>query len=344
MNKKFIHMDHVENAILTALDLKKNLLLFGPGGHGKSELVAQVLSDLSIKPFVQFFGEGMTEDRLYGGVCFKTLEEEKRITYNTDLSFVNHEVVVFEELLDAPAVVLTALKDALSSKIVRNGHQQVPVKTRTVIACTNKSPSEMVDHGPSVMALLERFALEVEVTWPSYGAKDYVDLFKATYSNCQEGAVWPLATLLAKSPARISPRVALAAYDCWVKGSWEDLSFVAGLGYSREDLQAARESIEHEARANRQALEERERAQAQIRYLREHYSNIMLECNGPSYSTHCSPIAALKIVKRTKQLLREATEFRMHDELMDDFRSLVQRLERLQTMAMEQAINWTKLS
>jgi hypothetical protein len=52
---------------------------------------------------------------------------------------MNHEYVVFEEMMDAPDFILEQLKDILSSGEFRNGTQVYPIKTRFIVCNTNKT-------------------------------------------------------------------------------------------------------------------------------------------------------------------------------------------------------------
>jgi hypothetical protein len=71
-------------------------------------------------------GAGMNADRLFGGLDINKFHDEGVLEYLLDNSFMNHEYVVFEEMMDAPDFILEQLKDILSS--FRNGTQVYPIK------------------------------------------------------------------------------------------------------------------------------------------------------------------------------------------------------------------------
>lgn len=208
----------------TTDDLKRpgqNILMYGPAGHGKSEMTRAVVEGLGLKDRAmwQFFGEGMDEARIFGCVNFKKLSKDKVLEYHTDRSFLNHDIAIFEELFDAPPSVLMVLKDVLSSGFLRNGAQQVPIKTKLVIALTNKSPNEISELGPSAHALIERFPLQLEVSWKSYSSSEYVKLYEKleSYAPSEKMSSYGrlLASVMAKATAEgsfISPRSAINAY------------------------------------------------------------------------------------------------------------------------------------
>jgi len=60
----------------------------------------------------------------------------------------------------------------LQSKIVRNGNQVHPLKTRMIVACTNRSRHEVVTDD-SIEALMQRFYYQQLISWNTYTFKDY---------------------------------------------------------------------------------------------------------------------------------------------------------------------------
>ena len=216
LQSKFIHTERVAELFALALQAEKNVIIWGPAGHAKSEMTETVIEGLGLKDqtFVQFFGEGMTEDKLYGGMDFKKLEKDHQLVYNPENSFLNREYAVFEELFDAPAVVLTALKDTLTAKQMRNGNQNFPMRTKSIICLTNKSPNEISDMGPSAHALVERFPFQLELKWESYKAGDYLSMFnKLKYGDIGQymNTIAKLVADATKSGNFISPRTAVHA-------------------------------------------------------------------------------------------------------------------------------------
>src|SRR5580658_8878120 len=126
MRGRFVGFDDFTRAMAISLVTKRNLIAFGPGGHAKSEGADYCLYLVSPNPsdcLVQSCGEGMTEERLYGGVDLKALEEEHVLQFNTDQSFLKARWVVFEEMLDMPDVAALSLRDTLTARQLRNGRQ-----------------------------------------------------------------------------------------------------------------------------------------------------------------------------------------------------------------------------
>lgn len=224
---KFVFMDKTINILNVGFDTCKNVILYGPGGHGKSEITLDFLKAKGITPFIQTMGTGMTTDRLFGGLDIPTFETTGKIEYLVHNSFMNHEYVIFEELFDAPDFILEQLKDILSSGVFRNGTQIFPINTKFIICCTNRTRDEF-SKNMSLKALMERFPLELNVIWDNYTEISYNKLLESKFG---EGEVDPTIPYLlqeyAKNGITISPRVAVTAYQVYDQCGPESLSFIA---------------------------------------------------------------------------------------------------------------------
>jgi hypothetical protein len=225
--EKFVFMDKTVSILNVGFSTAKNVILYGPGGHGKSEITLDFLKAKGIDPFIQTMGTGMTTDRLFGGLDIPTFETTGKIEYLVHNSFMNHEYVIFEELFDAPDFILEQLKDILSSGVFRNGTQIFPINTKFIICCTNRTRDEF-SKNMSLKALMERFPLELNVIWDNYTEISYNKLLESKFG---EGEVDPVIPYLlqeyAKNGITISPRVAVTAYQVYDECGPESLSFIA---------------------------------------------------------------------------------------------------------------------
>ena len=177
--QKFVKADAMREAISLALVSGRNVILYGPGGHAKSEMIDSVLAAItSCVSHTQMCGEGMDEAKLYGGIDLAAVNSvsDPQIRYRTANSFLNWDIVVFEELFDAAVSALKSMKDTMTSGSFRNGEEVVPMRTKIMICATNKEPHEVAELGASAQALVERFPLQLRVAWDSYTAADYLEL------------------------------------------------------------------------------------------------------------------------------------------------------------------------
>ena len=224
-----------------AFNSKQNIILFGPGGYGKSDAAMEffhILRENGLtedqKPYVQVFGQGLTEDVLLGGMNIPLFKEKGIIEFNVLESFMNSEIVIFEEMFDCLPQVLLILKDILQSGQYRNGNQIFKIKTKMVIVCTNRSRDEVIeDH--STEALMQRFLFEKEVNWSSWTKNDYMNAFIT--AGGKEHSVCSTANNLAElceaasseSDLPISPRTAgKALMACKMNETIKVVSSVAG--------------------------------------------------------------------------------------------------------------------
>lgn len=203
----------------------ENVLFTGPGGYGKSDGATLFFDFLKEKdlvedeqPFVLSFGQGMTEERLFSGIDIKRFQEEGELIYNLKKAFVSYEVVIFEELFDAFAGVLLILKDVLQSGEVRMGDTRYPLRTKIVIACTNRSYDEVVIDN-STAALMERFVFQEEVTWNSWEASDYTQALGKNYNGEFLPLVADICAKSSKGEKKVSPRTAFKALKSVIKNN-----------------------------------------------------------------------------------------------------------------------------
>jgi hypothetical protein len=221
----FVFMEKTAQILEIGLATEKNIVLYGPGGHGKSELSMAFFKENGIEPYVITMGTGMTTDRLFGGLDIPTFNQTGKIEYLVENSFMNNEYVIFEEMFDAPDFILEQLKDILSSGVFRNGTQVFPIKTKFIVCCTNRTRDEF-SKNMSLKALMERFPLELNVVWDNYTDIAYNKLLTERFGKIDPVIPYILQEY-AKNGIIISPRVAITAYTVFEKCGPECLGYIA---------------------------------------------------------------------------------------------------------------------
>ncbi len=222
----FVFMEKPIALLEIGIKTETNVILYGPGGHGKSELALEFFLEKGINPYIITMGSGMTTDRLFGGMNIKLLDSGK-IEYLVENSFMNHEYVIFEELMDAPDFILEQLKDILSSGVFRNGTQVFPIKTRFIVGNTNKTREEF-SKNDSLKALMERFPLEYNVIWDNYTDIAYTTLLERKFGKGQVDPIIPfLLQEFVKAGITISPRIALTCYKIYEICGPDSLNYIA---------------------------------------------------------------------------------------------------------------------
>ena len=208
ISTRYIYADQVVNVLSMAIASGINVLLWGPPGQAKSEMVQEALKAVTtpVEIFTMSFGEGLDEATLFGGIDFKRLNKDDIMEFDVSRSFMSKEYAVFEEIFDAPPRVLCSLKDTLQAGEMRKGAQTYKMRNKVVIGITNLDPAHIADLGPSQKALIERFPLQLRVNWPHYKEGDYAALYKA------QGINYPDYLPTACAAAGVSPRTAIYAY------------------------------------------------------------------------------------------------------------------------------------
>ena len=277
LSNKFIYTDDIAEILASAIYSGQNVILYGPGGHGKSEMVEAVLEGLGLwnrhdpvnsQTLIQSFGEGLTEDALWGGIDFKRLNSvtDPDMVFNVENSFLKYPVAVFEELFDAPAFCLLPLKHTIQAGFLAKSGRSYPMQTKLIIACTNRNPADIEDMGETYRALLERFVLRQEVIWPDYTAGRYAKLInthsKLIMTSANRNALCELMADCQQTGHLVSPRTAMKAVDILIgaatsRGATEvtladfpALKHVAGFQQTAGRFSETLEMRQEEIRAN----------------------------------------------------------------------------------------------
>lgn len=346
LSKNFIKTKEVANILDLAITGKKNVILFGPGGHGKSEMIQNVIEGLGLEEetFIQFFGEGMDEARLFGGLDFLKLDVDRVLEYHPERSFLNYKIVIFEEVFDAPANVLLALKDVLTSRELRNGAQHFPMKTEIIICLTNREPSEISEMGAAAHALIERFPLQLNVQWDSYKKEDYLNLLEKIAPRIGgvvlNGFKPILAELLANATANgnfVSPRTAVHAYQIV-----QAAATIAGRNeVAKEDLTNLRflpglESLAKTIIKDIDAALERRQAEKFISEMDQKINQLKITIKEEE-----RPVKLLQTSKKASTFLDEVSQFRVPDCLTKKRDEIRNTLNSIVTNSQSKALECT---
>lgn len=342
LSSNFIKSEKMAKAILLGLVAKKNVIFFGPGGHAKSELARSLIRDLlGMDAPVKSFGGGTTEESLYGGMDIAELRRSGRQKFLFEGSWMDKEVSIWEEMFDAPARVLTSLKNTLTAGRYEadRGEDCYDMHTKCIVALTNLEPSQVAEAGADVEALVQRFPIQLRVAWDSYESSDFLSLFRTVRNGKDavvdkklvrqllaeaqerasrvqvEGMMPVLAELIAKArqQADISPRTAvhalglvaasaaIAGREVATKGDLLVLEFLPGMESLADNIRAELDAALARADAERLLAE----AEADLRRL-------VAEADGAD-----TPIKALQAKKRLVAFGDRVSGLKVTDALVD---------------------------
>lgn len=209
MRPRFSYMDKVIDSIYYAIEMQRNMILHGPGGHAKSTIVEEALK--------LYIGE----DKFYSDVYIANASEDMDVTpvmgYDnipkfqkegvlekilTDTIFMHKEYGILEEGFDAPGMFLNALKDPLMRGSICINGVCLKNKLKSLFICTNVSPKTWAGSDRSRLALLQRFSFIAEVVWPEYTVKTFMPFLEkrnipnpiiAKFGEICHKANWPIS-------------------------------------------------------------------------------------------------------------------------------------------------------
>lgn len=179
IEKDFFYIDGIIDRLELFISLNEteprtgNIIFFGPGGHGKTEIAEKYLTlATGAKPFVVNMNRATSFSDIAGGIDVPAFSRGDGINYMFDNSFMDYEYVIFEEGLEPLPRTLSALKYIISSGVfAAPGTQPRPIKTKGIIIVTNIDTSEFTGSDDTA-AFLERFPLQYRVSWDRLNQHD----------------------------------------------------------------------------------------------------------------------------------------------------------------------------
>jgi len=220
LGKKFVFVEEAVAAMfagyeLSTIGIAGNVILFGPKGHGKTQL-----SDAFLKVFFDSkdiykaqFSYATKEEHLFGVPIMEDLQKGV-LNYNLEGSFLDFKAARFEEFLDAPMVIIQMLKDILESgEYCAGGKACYQSKCKFVVAPTNVDPMKWAASGDNLKrdsyeALIDRFPIHNRVVWPAYTADHYAKMIEIVL-NTKSDAFCQMMEKAFNAGQMISPRSAI---------------------------------------------------------------------------------------------------------------------------------------
>ncbi len=213
----FYGMDKVVEALYVGTSTGKNIILYGPGGFGKSQVVKEFLRVVGVNAPTIVGYEDMEVEVLLGVPDIKKLTEHSvyELAFNRSV-FRNPGILILEEFLDARPSTAAALKDVLTEGGLRQGGYFTESLISSVIICTNKSPDDMSIDDSSSAFYKERFPIRVKVVWSDYSHESYSNFLAII--KPEQVKEFPLlydvlAEMASRTGSMVSPRMVKDASD-----------------------------------------------------------------------------------------------------------------------------------
>ncbi len=162
-----IEREEVIRAALIALLARQHLVILGPPGTAKSQLVTALASRISpsngtgLKSFTYLMTRFTTPEELFGPVSVQALKQDEYRRVTTG-KLIEAELAFLDEIFKASSAILNALLKITNERTFSNGNQEVSVPLLSLFAASNELPQ-----GNELEALWDRFLLRMRVDYVS---------------------------------------------------------------------------------------------------------------------------------------------------------------------------------
>ena len=160
LKRDFVGKDQIVDLMLICAIAREHLLLVGPPGTAKSELIKRFVLLLGARKdsgeLFEYLLTRFTEpNEIFGPVNIKEFQEGT-FTRNIERALPQAKVAFLDEVFKSNSAILNALLTILNERFFFNGLEQVAVPLISVYGATNEVPE-----GDDLAALYDRFLLRV---------------------------------------------------------------------------------------------------------------------------------------------------------------------------------------
>ena len=161
LKASYLERDDVIDGSLIALITGSHMLLVGPPGTAKSQLVSEVCGKINGAQYFQWLLTKFTApEELFGAVSLKGLEndEYRRVTNG---KLPEAHIVFLDEVFKASSSILNTLLTVMNERIYYNGTEITEIPLISMFGASNELPSEEDE----LEALYDRFLLRYVVDY-----------------------------------------------------------------------------------------------------------------------------------------------------------------------------------
>ena len=161
LKASYLERDDVIDGSLIALITGSHMLLVGPPGTAKSQLVSEVCGKINGAQYFQWLLTKFTApEELFGAVSLKGLEndEYRRVTSG---KLPEAHIVFLDEVFKASSSILNTLLTVMNERIYYNGTEITEIPLISMFGASNELPSEEDE----LEALYDRFLLRYVVDY-----------------------------------------------------------------------------------------------------------------------------------------------------------------------------------
>lgn len=161
LKSSYLERDEVIDGILIALLTGNHMLLIGPPGTAKSQLISEVCKKIKGARYFQWLLTKFTApEELFGAVSLKGLEndEYRRVTAG---KLPEAHIIFLDEVFKASSSILNTLLTVMNERIYYNGTEITEIPLISMFGASNELPSEEDE----LEALYDRFLLRYVVDY-----------------------------------------------------------------------------------------------------------------------------------------------------------------------------------
>ncbi len=161
LKSRYFERDEVIDGTLIALLTNNHMLLIGPPGTAKSQLVSEACKRIEGAKYFQWLLTKFTApEELFGAVSLKGLEndEYRRVTHG---KLPESHIVFLDEVFKASSSILNTLLTVMNERIYYNGTEPSRIPLISLFGASNELPSEEDE----LEALYDRFLLRYVVDY-----------------------------------------------------------------------------------------------------------------------------------------------------------------------------------
>ncbi|MGO8673139.1 MAG: AAA family ATPase [Capsulimonadaceae bacterium] len=158
LKERFTGRDRAIELLALASVSYEHLLLVGPPGTAKTELIQRYTSLIDARSFHYLLTRFTEPSEMFGPLDLKAFQEG-RYEVRTANMLPEAEIVFLDEVFQGSSAILNALLTLLNERVFFNGPKRQHIPLISMIGATNAIPED-----PSLLAFADRFVLRLEVT------------------------------------------------------------------------------------------------------------------------------------------------------------------------------------
>lgn len=159
LNSRFVERQEIVNGMLVALAARQHMLIIGPPGTAKSNMITELACCIAGGSYFQWLlSQFSTPEELFGPISLKALEQGS-YQRNTAGKLPEAHIAFVDEIFKANSAILNSLLTLINERLFYNNGSPVQVPLMTMFGASNEYPDEDENLG----ALYDRFLLRFEV-------------------------------------------------------------------------------------------------------------------------------------------------------------------------------------